>query len=417
MIDGFGQQKMVSDIQALVNYQGNDSVVLVKDNLQGGVFYLESGKLVPDNGIVFERKRGGGYWIRKFDITNGVNPCWWGAKGDGKHDDLQAIKSATESAIANICSLVFPSGIFRITDQWLIGGKPVEEKDLFIRSLGKEPSWNVREYAKGRFTNPLIIRGDVNTIIYGDFTSTTLKAIIYYGSIGNGNSKQPSAQHYTHTISNIAVFGQGSFSGTSPTPQNVKRTSSNQIGLVVYRSPQFRVDGCKFAGLQIGLFMQDTYFSEVVRTQFAACETGFYGIGSHASLYQSLYSDNCKTGIDLFASAISANSIHFQFCETGLVYGGEAFIVNGIYCENDNMSKPNNYQLVFNNAKQVQINGGNLTSGGRPIVLVSKDASDIKLNACNLNGLIQSNNKNNKIDVSNSRGYFKFSGLGVFNKN
>ena len=156
--------------------------------------------------MVFPRKAGG-VWIRNFDKSKGVNPCWWGAIGDGIHDDLPGIDAATKYCQENRTVLQFPSGVFRITSQWVIGAKTVQENDLLQGKFTESPSFKMEEHQLARQLGPMIISGGVNTCIYGDFNPNRLTAIIYYNIHSNGPPNNPSSHFYTHEISNIGIYG------------------------------------------------------------------------------------------------------------------------------------------------------------------------------------------------------------------
>jgi len=283
--------------------------------------------------------------------------------------------------------------------------------------LADAPSWNIREYEKSRFTTPVIIRGNVQTILFGDFDNPTLEAILYFGLISNGNSNRPAPQFYTHEISNIGFFGRSSYNNGNFKQIERFSIASKQIGLLIYRTQSIRVDGCKFYGLEYGIVAQDAYFSEISRTMFSTCKLGFEGIGFNANKLENLVADNCVIGMKIWGSALVAAGIHFEFCETGLEFKGEGFVVNGMYCENDNLKKSNLHQLVFRSASGVIINGANITSGNRQIIFLDDKTADISINSSALYGPITTSHNKNYIKINSSKGNYNIKGPARVEKN
>lgn len=423
IISFLSAQYTVSDISELTSTSINKESVIVKNLVEGGVFvYVKSG-LVEDKGVVFQRKAGG-FWVRNFDKSTGVNPCWWGAKGDGLHDDLPALKSAINYCLQNKTIMQFPSGVFRITDQWVIGGKTITEEDLLYGDFTRAPSFDPRQHAIARKSSPLIIRGGVNTCIYGDFTANKLTAIIYYNIQGNGVSNAPSSHLYTHEFSNIGVYAQGYFKGTKPAPPASVNMANKQIGLVILYCQNPKIDGCGFFGLKYGLFFETSYFGTVRNCRFELCQTGLATMDYNANLLENVVGYYCKIMADINGSQIVANSLNSEFCETALVFKGKNIVLNGIYCENHNLKLPNNYQLIFGrnrsdpgyNAKSVTtgviINALTLTAGGRDVILLEDDMQQLNINGANINGDIITKKSGHKVLMTSSVGSYRVTGPG-----
>lgn len=404
-------QNRVNSIADLVSVKDTNSLVYVAEAKRGGLFYYRGLVESEDGGTVFKSKFEG-YWIRVDRESNEASPLWWGAIGDGINDDIQAIENATDYCLRNNKVLKFSSGIFRISRQWIIGGKPVHERDIFSRQLATAPSWNIRQYEKSRFSNPIKIVGSSQTFIYGDFDNSTIEAILYFGVISNGNSNRPSPQFYTSEISDIGFYGRGSFNKGKFNQTALSSLSNQQIGLLIYRSQSIRISGCKFYGLKFGIVAQDVYFSEIINTTFSTCLLGFQGIGFNANKLDNVLADNCKVGMKILGSVVVCQLLNFEFCETGMEFSGEGLVINGMYCENDNLKKPNKFQIIFNNASGVQVNSANLTSGNRDIIFLDEKTKDVTITSSALYGPIKTSHPDNILTIKSTKGNYRKSGPG-----
>lgn len=419
----FAQSNTVNNIAELVSTTSNKESLIVKDLVDGGLFVFIKSGVTEDKGVVFSRKAGG-FWVRNFDKSKGINPCWWGAKGDAVHDDLPALKSATDYCLQNKTIMQFPSGIFRITDQWVLGGKTIAEEDLFYGDFTRAPSFDSKQHAVARKSSPLIIRGGVNTCIYGDFNANKLTAIIYYNIQGNGVANDPSTHLYTHEFSNIGVYAQGYFKGTKPAPPSSVNLANKQIGLVILYCHNPKIDGCGFYGLKYGLFFETSYFGTVRNCRFEFCQTGMATVDYNANLLENVVGYYCKIMADINGSQIVANSLNSEYCETALIFKGKNIVLNGIYCENHNLKLPNNYQLIFGrnrsdpgySAKSVTtgviINALTLTAGGRDVILLEDDMQQLNINGSNINGDITTKKSDHKVLMTSSMGSYKVKGPG-----
>lgn len=419
----FGQNNIVSNTTELVSAAANEESIFVKDLVTGGMFvHVESG-VTADKGVVFPRKSGG-FWVRHFDKSKGVNPCWWGAKGDGVNDDLPALNAATNYCQENETIMQFPSGVFRITGQWIIGGKTLSEEDLFSGKLTQASSFDMKQHQIARKSSPIIIRGSVNTCIYGDFNASKLTAIIYYNIQGNGSSNRPSSHLSTHEFSNIGIYAQGHFNGMVPTPPASVNPENKQIGLVMLYCNNSKIDGCNFSGLKYGLVFKTSYFGSLQNCDFELCQTGLYTADYNANLIENIVGNFCKLLADINGSQIVVNNLNSEFCETTLAFKGKNIVLNGVYCENTNLKLANNYQLIFGRSQSdrnynpkstttgVVINAVTLTAGGRDVILLEDDMKQLNINGANINGGIVTKKADHKIISQNMVGGFKVSGPG-----
>ncbi|MDB5275524.1 MAG: hypothetical protein JWR61_479 [Ferruginibacter sp.] len=424
----WAQTNSVNTTSELMHLSTNDEIIVVKDALSGGIFaHVDSSVNGIDQGVIYKRIKGG-YWQRNFDRSTGVNPCWWGAKGDGINDDLPAIKAATAYCLQNETIMQFPSGVFRITGQWVIGAKSIGEEDLFKGTANR--TFKIRQHEIARKTAPLIIRGSIRTCIYGDFAPTVLTAIIFYNIYGCGLPKKPSAHLYTHEFSNIGVYGKDFFKGKIPTPPDSANMNNNQIGLAIYNCTNPKIDGCNFSGLKYGLIFKTSYFGSIKNCHFELCRTGLYTSDYNANLIENIDGDRCNVFAEINGTNLVVNNFNTEFCATTLILSGRNIVFNGMYCENYKAELPNHCQLIFginetdsdyskktaDETSRIIINGLSVSAIGRDAILFKNNVHQININAGNINGNIITTNTTNKIVLDNVIGIFKLTGPGVIKK-
>jgi hypothetical protein len=117
------------------NYVKEDLVVPHNINLKfdnGGMFQVEQGKTLTINGS-FEAPmqqifKGPGKVLIGPGKVSEVFPQWWGARGDGRHDDTAAIQSAIDSISSGVVTL--PPGVYINTGMTVKG-------DFTLRGSGR----------------------------------------------------------------------------------------------------------------------------------------------------------------------------------------------------------------------------------------------------------------------------------------
>lgn len=416
------QSITVKSIDELFKLSTNESIVYVIDPLSGGLFlHTEENGVLIDSGVVVKRKAGG-TWRRQLNGQHSVSPYWWGAKGDGVNDDLVAINKATAFCLKNQTVLQFPSGIFRITDTWLIGGKTIQEKDLFHPDAMKAKSFQMRQHEISRMSFPLIVRGSTNTVIYGDFSSDELKAIVYYSIQSNGLSKRPFTQLFTHEFSNIGIYGneylkEGKMVYTQNPPQG-----NSQIGLAVFMNSHIRIQNCNFSYAKFGLLLNAVYFSSISDCYFSLCETGMYTTNYTGNTMSNLMGWYCKTMAELNAGSLVINGFNSEYCETTLRLKGRNVVINEMYCENDNKQRRNNHQIIIGRSNLdadyipkplttgITINALVITTGSRENILLQDDVSDVILTSAVLDGPLETRSSTTNILTHPNIKYLKMNG-------
>ena len=418
------QENDVSRLSDLPLTNSTSEIIFVKDPRSGGFFVHYEGSLTVDNGITFPRKAGG-FWVRYFEKSSGVNPCWWGASGDGIHDDLPAINAATKYCQENKLILQFPSGVFRITASWVIGGKTIDESDLFYGTFTKAPSFRMTEHQIARKTTPMIIRGSNSTCIYGDFKSQKLTAVVYYNISGIGPPYRPSSHLYTHEFSDIGFFGQGFFKGGQASPPDSVNKNNKQIGLVMLYCNLAKVNSCTFSGLKYGLIFNECYFSSLTNSNFELCETGLFTHNFNANKIDNIVGFSCSLFADITGSQLIIDNLNGEACATTLKCEGRNIVINGLYAENDDLKKPNNYQLILGSnqsdtgvalnsfSTHIILNAITLTAGGRDLILLKDRMKDVTIRAGNVYGALVSTSIYNTIVLNDLQDVMKLKGPGT----
>ena len=158
----------------------------------GGSFLFDSTSEMPDDGgVVIAPKRGAGRWLRQFQ--GGLDVRWFGARGDGSHDDTGAIQRAIDDGAYGLSgvspgtpAVISDSGTYRIT------------KTLFLGYPAPRgyPFGYVTAQLIGSNNSPRAEKGYVPSI-QTDFRELEMPAVAIESGRGSG-------------LRNIAIFGQTS---------------------------------------------------------------------------------------------------------------------------------------------------------------------------------------------------------------
>lgn len=165
----------LESISELESYTGSQSVALVKDSLRGGVFYKSNEALTADNGTVFSAS-GGGFWVRDYNIENGLNVLWYGADNTGVSDNADVLEDVILNHSVKTGKVFIPKGNYKIT-----------------KTIGSIVSSNYNE----RLTHHLEIIAEKGALIYVDDTVTPEISSVIGIDVANINL----------TIKNLSVDG------------------------------------------------------------------------------------------------------------------------------------------------------------------------------------------------------------------
>lgn len=326
-------------VSSSVNY------IVMTDTLEGGSFYRYTGSLPQDSGVIL-CDAGGNKFRRIFDESYGVYPEWWGAKGDGITDDLNALNKAfnylQKYPYYKGGTIILKDRTYRITDTWILGTKWVNEEDCFVGNLTTTaPSFNLINYIATLKKNPVKVIAPSGAAIYGDFTSSTLKAIVYYALYGDVRASD-SKEKYIGEITNVGFYGKGSFingkAELKPDNSNGYVYNTNQIGLLCLYNLQMKITNATFYGLKEGLVVNNSYFGKLSSPYFKLCQRGFYTIQSHGSLIDNPTAVYCKKSYEIRSGQMVINNINSEHSGIALHNTAGNNVINGAYIESLNNS-------------------------------------------------------------------------------
>lgn len=325
----------ITNIDDLVAYAGKNTTIFLQDEKQHSCFVYKMSGYTTNNGTIFDATgKGSGYWVRQFSRSEGINPCWWGAKGDGTTDDLPALNATVAYALANKLDIQFPSGIFRVTDTWIVGYKFIGESDMNIANYTSGATYSSTERIKARNSERVSIRGNGNTVIWGDFTSSGgLKAIVYYGILSGGQSVKL-MQEGVKGFNNLTIAGQEAISGGVYTTTGLPNASNNQIGICAHSSVRFMATNITPIGMKIGIFGHSLYQSYIANIKSAFCKWGAFFLDHAVTRISDYMADHCTEGLFIQGSPMIVVNPWFNVCNVGLRISGTTELSDNFTSEN-----------------------------------------------------------------------------------
>lgn len=304
----------------------------------GGLYYWNNSSTTADNGgsVIQATSVVTGRWIGIFP-DNLVNVRRFGAKGDGVQDDLPMFNAATTFALfsGGGRTLFIPSGVYRITDTWLIGYRAVQEPEIPFYDATLAPSFTTA--GSPSVKNNLQIKGEDNSVIHGDFTSASLKAIVYYCIRTSGGA---SDAEFAPKIENIKIFGQGAYVGLTDQGLTTTQVAKNQIAFVSVLAYQIRIERLFTQNVAYGCITSNGYSSMISSYRSEYCEWGLYDVGSAASFRENLRIFYCPTGYTMGISSGITQCYNVWIgglgCSTALrIINSSGAIIDGFYSEID----------------------------------------------------------------------------------
>ena len=353
-----------------------------------------------------------------------VTPEQFGAKGDGITDDLASLNAMT-NYVRSIPIYLMPeiqlSKVYRITDTWVIGAKPIEEKTLFLSFFDtthqKQFNTNLATYLTAMRMPLVIIKGVGNASIYADFNDTSkLKAAIYMCTDSRVSSTN---ERLTAEISNLGIYAKGYYSQGIP----IRKTDAqnNQCGIATYFVKGLKLDHVTLIGFKEGRLHNSCTFMSANAIDHQRCDRGSYDIECHASNFSMLTYGACKKGMEVRSSQCLFNNIYTSYCPISVHVAAPNNKFSSVYLESYNAGDgqliigddPNDFNykpktingLIFDlltivanktdktigtgilwksNAGKMTINGGEMSS----VNFVYPNSSNLKVYYQNISGVI-----------------------------
>ena len=265
----------------------------------------------------------------------GIRPELFGAKGDGIADDTQALRDCYTyiSKLKGYTNLtILLSGIYRITDTWVLGTKFVDESDIF-QNTAKAPSLNQVEFNSSRRIPLISIKGTGAAGIYADFESSTPKAVIYYCIQGDTRVPQ-SIELYNAQIAGVGIYPKGYFSKGIPT--RAITANNNLFGIVSLNNTHLTIVNCTVIGMREGIVQNYSYFSNVSKCDIRHCQRGFYSYGCGSSKFNDSTIAFTGKAVEIRSSQFGLDGIYASSCSIGLHVAAGGFNGSRIYLESSN---------------------------------------------------------------------------------
>ena len=140
--DSVIRRNLVRNYASVRQYTGQAEILQVlpvtTDAVTGGVGIFardDSDSTSEDDGGVVLVAKNGTRWKRRFDGP--VSPKWWGAVGDGKHDDAAPLQAALNYVANHALSLEIESGDFRCGAPLVLGSGEQTGKQRSFRIAGQ----------------------------------------------------------------------------------------------------------------------------------------------------------------------------------------------------------------------------------------------------------------------------------------
>lgn len=237
--------------------------------------------------------------------------------------------------------------------------------------------------------------------ILADFNdSSELKPVIAYQAAGDTRNTY-STRQYTAEISNIGIYGKGSF--TSDGKPDLRRKplykKNNQVGILALYTPNLKLHRIHFWGLKEGIILNNCGMMDVRNLKFEYCRRGIYEIQCHSGKLENIAAFFCDKGIEIRSNQLVMDVYYAHSCGIGLHVAASNNLFNSVYLESynagegqlivgDNPGEPNASTTLLNgiafnmltivarnadksdgvgirwkdNARRMSINGGTIQS-------------------------------------------------------
>ncbi len=177
-----GQSKSLENVQKISElqaYSGTANSLVVVDKNNSATFLHSDAKLTEDGGVIIKAARGG-YWVRQYQPSNGVELSWFGALSDSVTNDVEPLKKALAYDLVNISgnvligeNLTIPQGKqINFTNK----GSIVVKEGVTVQFNGVVKASEYQHIFKGE-----------GKVVLGA-TSTTQASVCWYGARPDCNS-------------------------------------------------------------------------------------------------------------------------------------------------------------------------------------------------------------------------------------
>lgn len=261
-----------------------------------------------------------------------INPCTsFGAKGNGRADDTQALIDAINYNQVSGFPVVLPNGTFRIKRNLVAGAKfigydKVTATDIFT-------GMDLPMYTKARMSYPVVIKGSGRTIILCDFEDTTEQAAFWIAAKGDKRNVQSNEQ-YNGEISNLGIYYKWYCDTLTGLPNNVtsKVPVNKTIGIVNLLNEHFKITDVTFHGLNIGLISNNAYYNSFDHLKFQYCERPIITVHSNYSTYTNTTQYFCTKPSIIASEGTKFITFVAEHCKSALqIAAGDCSIDNSYF--------------------------------------------------------------------------------------
>jgi hypothetical protein len=294
----------------------------------------------------------------------------FGAKGDGVQDDLPAWDSAIAYLLSlppyQTAELLVPAGVYRVTNTIVVGGNAIKPADCYtdapVNKYLKSTKLNAKQFQKGTLSASIKIVGSGTVSVYADFDDTLeLKPVIAYQAAGDTRNMN-STRQFTAEISNIGIYGKGSFSkeGKPALREKPLYKKNNQLGILALYTPNLKLHQIHFWGLKEGMLLNNCGMYDIRNIKFEYCQRGLYEIQCHSSKLENIAAYFCDKGIEIRSNQLVMDVYYAHSCGIGLHVAASNNLFNSVYLESYFSGES---QLIIGDTHQEPGTGKRLING------------------------------------------------------
>jgi hypothetical protein len=345
------------NISGMQGYGGTDVTVDVTDPLLGGIFNYFATGYVPQNGIAYAATtKGSGFWVRQFNIANGVNITWFGAQpltgANPTYDNASSIMSAfayLTTLGGGICGV--PPGTFMSSEITMPGNILFRGASSYNYGVSSDSACIIKRIpdtitlidassAENSSLRDLEINGNAGDSVPGIMTLSTVTGTFAMGDVITGSVSGAIAKVVTGGTTSITaqvVYSEfnhleavtASPSGaTGKFVSYVPNADAANIGVIIGSNTHaFAIQFCKVNHFDTGFNGKAESGALILDSVFRNNNTGVANLRD-AQIGSCTFSGNSVNGIYLNNGQVSINDSFFEFTRTNYG-GGNAIQING----------------------------------------------------------------------------------------